>query len=327
MIVAFLKNRPQDACEDCYTEDLGCYNFCAAPMEGALDDNLIRVLDDIKYEGLCEESCQDDELCRFYTYHRANSSLYPSTCFLLSEIREPIRACDGDTCVSGTPSCEDSLCAFLEDGFTLQSGILAIGDNTLVQTRNIDLLMLGSCPNPIIVAVGGGGAASNYGGGGSGFIEIADFRGQKTYSNFQAYIGSAGEDTFVIDIAENTTVVRAEKGNVGNSSYAGGSGYSGGGAYYSDGGSDGGYGESYSSYPGGSGSGLNVTSIPVQGFTLNPGDGGSAYSDYGGGGGGLLIDGEGPGDGSYSGNGFGGGGSGYYDDYAKPGVIICDFNS
>ena len=146
-----------DPCEDCYTEALGCYDFCAAAVEGALGDNIISVLDDVKNEKLCSESCDYDEQCNFYTYHRGNSSLYPSTCFLLSEIREPIRACDGDTCVSGTPNCQDSLCTFLEGGFSLQSGVLTIDDNTLVQTRDIDLLMLGSCPNPIIVAVGGGG--------------------------------------------------------------------------------------------------------------------------------------------------------------------------
>ena len=300
-------------------------------MEGALGDNLISVLGDVKDERLCSESCEEDALCRFYTFHRDNSTLYPSTCFLLSEIREPIRACDGDICVSGTPNCEDSLCAFLEDGFTLPSGVLTIDDNTLVQTRNIDLLMLGSCPNPIVVAVGGGGkTTSGYGGGGSGFIEFAEIRGEKSYSSYSAYIGSAGEDTYVTDVANDTTIVRAAKGNAGGLSDAGGSGYSGGGGGDSspgDGGSDGGYGEGSSNSPGGAGSGLDVTAIPVQSFTLSPGDGGSAYSSYGGGGGGLLIDGGGPGgpSSSYSGDGFGGGASRYGGTYASPGVIICDF--
>ena len=33
-----------DECEDCYTESLGCYDFCAASVEGALGDNIISVL-------------------------------------------------------------------------------------------------------------------------------------------------------------------------------------------------------------------------------------------------------------------------------------------
>ena len=41
----------------------------------------------------------------FYTYHRQNSSLFPSNCFLLTAIEEPIMECEGDTCVSGTPDC------------------------------------------------------------------------------------------------------------------------------------------------------------------------------------------------------------------------------
>ena len=58
-------------CEDCYTEQRDCsYKFCEAPVEGALGDNIIRIVDDVIDEETCEDICQMEEACVIYTYHR-----------------------------------------------------------------------------------------------------------------------------------------------------------------------------------------------------------------------------------------------------------------
>ena len=129
------------------------------------------------------------------------------------------------------------------------------------------------------------------------------------------------------------------------SSVAGGAGYCGGGAYRSGsngdvGGTDGGSGQNSTSNPGGVGSGFNISSIPVRGFTVrykqikkflamtyflcSPGSGGITQVYYGGGGGGLLVDGEGPlPPGSRGGQGYGAGGA---DSPGNAGVIVVYYN-
>ena len=99
--------------------------FCNAPVEGQLgSDNLIDIVADIN-EGDCEDLCDVEDQCKFFTFHFSNSTLYPSTCFLLSEIREPITACqEVGTCTSGSPNCENSLCGFLDNGALVQNAIL-----------------------------------------------------------------------------------------------------------------------------------------------------------------------------------------------------------
>ena len=62
-----------------------------------------------------------EEACAFFTYHRPNSSFFPSTCYLLSSLSEPIRVCENDTCVSGIPDCEGTLCGYLDDGYMSSS--------------------------------------------------------------------------------------------------------------------------------------------------------------------------------------------------------------
>ena len=65
-------------------------------MEGSLGSNLISVFDDVHEKESCIESCREDDLCHMYTFHTANSSTYPSTCFLLSDIGQPIMPCQED---------------------------------------------------------------------------------------------------------------------------------------------------------------------------------------------------------------------------------------
>ena len=96
-----------DACVDCFTEEPACYDkFCRAPLQGAIGDNLLQVLGEVEEESVCEEACDTEEQCSFYTYFRANASLFSSTCYLLKELGEPLVACADDTCVTGTPGCQ-----------------------------------------------------------------------------------------------------------------------------------------------------------------------------------------------------------------------------
>ena len=265
-----------DPCTDCFTEELDCFDaFCEAPVEGSLSDNLIQVLGNIEDELYCKYECQSEDRCKFYTFHRENATLQPSTCYLLSALREPLLECQADTCISGTPNCESSLCAIVDDGFIFPSGKL------VAQSKTIGLLRMGNCPTPTVVAVGGGGYSSGGAGGGSGFIEYSDIKLNRPYALFVAQVGSAGQASYVTDVYDNTTaIVRAEKGSDnGPGSWDGGSGYSGGGGGAEadpsnlNGGSDGGDGFAdcgafISCGTGGKGSGLDVSTIPLQSFSL-----------------------------------------------------------
>ena len=139
-----------DPCQDCYTEDVKCGLFCDAPVEGILGDNLIDFVLDVT-EADCEAECNILPECNFYTYHNGNSSTYPDTCFFLTELREPITYCEDGTCKSGSPNCKQNLCGYLEEGKLYPNGIV------VTETRNIALLVIGSCGTPLAVAVGGGG--------------------------------------------------------------------------------------------------------------------------------------------------------------------------
>ena len=70
-----------DPCEDCFTEEVICV-FCNAPAEGILGENLIDFVVDTT-EIVCQQLCEADEKCKFFTFHYESSSLYPKTCFLL----------------------------------------------------------------------------------------------------------------------------------------------------------------------------------------------------------------------------------------------------
>ena len=71
-------------------------------------------------------------------------------------------------------------------------------------TPQIDLLRLGSCPTPVLVAVGGGGSYGK-GGGGSGYIDyiaVSDSNApnlglNQSFVQFTITVGSAGEETTV----------------------------------------------------------------------------------------------------------------------------------
>ena len=83
-----------DPCDDCYTEQVGPGSGSMAPFQGVLGDNVVGFIDNIDDEQYCSWRCQKDALCEVYTYYRSNSTLFPSTCYLLSGFKEPIRDLD-----------------------------------------------------------------------------------------------------------------------------------------------------------------------------------------------------------------------------------------
>ena len=87
-----------DAVEDCVTEEIECGGaaFCNAPVEGILSDNVVDIVPGVS-EADCEAECDVEERCQFFTFYFSNSTVYPSTCFLLSEIKEPIVPCQDET--------------------------------------------------------------------------------------------------------------------------------------------------------------------------------------------------------------------------------------
>ena len=257
-----------DPCEDCYTEEWECGKFCKAPVEGILNDNQIGFIVDVSEEA-CEAECEGLPECNFFTYHFANSSTYPDTCFLLTELREPITYCEGRTCISGSQNCNPSLCGYLVDGQIYPNGIV------VTESKDIDLLLIGSCGTPLAVAVGGGGSTSSDAGSGSGYVEILELTINGPYREFSAEVGTARQASGLRDKADGSILLAAYAGGDGGED-EGGDGYSGGGGDCTngscpggDGGSDGGDGEpSETDQEGGQGSGLDISTIPLRNIVI-----------------------------------------------------------
>ena len=184
-----------------------------------MGSNLISVIDGVSDEETCDKLCQDEQMCMVYTYHPANNPTLSETCYLLTALGEPIRECEGDTCVSGLPNCEGSICAFLEGGIMnpqLQ-GVVVTGED-----KDIELLTLGACPSPVAIAIGGGGDGG-YGGGGSGYVEYTTNFPQKAYVKMTAHPGSESKNSYVRDLVDDIDIVKGRKG-LDNDGYNGGAG-------------------------------------------------------------------------------------------------------
>ena len=141
-----------------------------------------------------------------------------------------------------------------------------------------------------------------------------------------------------LETSEGQAIITAQSGEDGFSE-DGGAGYSGGGGGRSDssylggdGGEDGGDGDDgidCSSCPGGTGSNLNLSSVPISSFTLTPGRGGKGSSELyggGGGGGGVIVDGYGPQGTAQDGQGYGGG-KGGNGEHPGPGLVILEMKT
>ena len=253
--------------------------FCDAPVEGKRGENLIDFVEDTNV-GVCQILCEADERCKFFTFHYESSSLYPKTCFLLTEIQGPLSPCQDDVCVTVSSQCENNACGFCDDNICLANGMVAN------ETKIIDFLAIGPCSVGFIqvVAVGGGGHGIYAGGSGSGYVEFASRSINSTYRQFEAKVGKVGtydgapvpgEASELTDMSDGSSVITAMPGGdppPGNS-VIGGDGYSGGGGYGNlsvsggNGGSDGSDGND-SVKPGGQGSGFDIGTIPLKTFEL-----------------------------------------------------------
>ena len=271
-----------DPVEECFTEELDCVIFCDAPVQGQLgSENLIDIVTDINM-GDCEDLCDVEEQCRFFTFYFSNSTLYESTCFLLSDIQGPITPCQDDTCTTVSSNCKNSACGFLENGVLVPNGII------LKETKNIDLLTIGPCSatanGVVAVVVGGGGSEGGgryIGGAGSGYVNFTELPLSQPFVQFEATVGSyLGQSTLLIMSDDGGSIVSAPPGESplpGSDNGQGADGYSGGGGYgyelNGDGGTDGSDGGAGldgegNIVSGGQGSGLDVRTIPLTHFEL-----------------------------------------------------------
>ena len=137
-------------------------------------------------------------------------------------------------------------------------------------------------------------------------------------------VGGPGE------LSSLETIIIAQPGGDGGAGYSGGGGtgdFSGGdGGHNGSNGHNGtGMGLDYS--PGGPGSHLNISLVPISSFHLSPGQGGRSAGPYGGGGGGgVMVDQAGPHSGSNAGQGYGGGG-GEKGDQPGPGLVLLEMKA
>ena len=213
-----------DVCEDCQTVDItSSCTTCSAPVEGSLSSNLVNIVSDIPDDLTCKQSCAEDPSCSVYTYHRANSTFSPETCFLLSDLAAPLRECVDDTCRTGLPNCTDfSICAYLdEEGFILEEGVMITNGSE----RQIELLTLGECPSPAAVAIGGGGAPTPggiLGGGGSGYVSHSVLP-PAIYVKLLAFAGGPAEDSYLKVFGSDTNILTGARGE-GNRGEDGGAG-------------------------------------------------------------------------------------------------------
>ena len=152
--------------------------------------------------------------------------------------------------------------------------------NTTATNFTVTLVTLGDCGEIAVLAVGGGGrGGGNYGGGGgSGYVEITKFSANDSTGNrlIEVTVGAEQEESSVT--LGGKLLLEARPGEtVSGSAMPGGSGFSGGGAGSGSGsyagaagGSDGGDGGTnpHSGAAGGKGSGVDVTTLPVAGFSL-----------------------------------------------------------
>ena len=256
-----------EAVENCFTEEINCATtFCKAPVEGILSDNVIDIVPNASEE-VCEAECELEEQCQFFTFYFSNSTLFPNTCFLLSEIKAPITPCqEEDACVSVSSNCENNLCGFLEDGILFTNGTV------FTETTEIDLLTIGPCSarRVLAVVVGGGGNATYLGGAGSGYVEFQELQFSRPYVQFEATVGETDQQSMLTSISDgNNDVLMMALPGEGAVGPNGANGYSGGGAYpVGNGGSDGGNGQDVVGYSGGKGSGLDIRTIPITNFEL-----------------------------------------------------------
>ena len=270
-------------------------------------------------EPSCLLSYKKNPDCQFFTYYSSRDLNYPALCFLQRELSGSLTACEH--CKTGISDCSDitdDICSFSvgSDDTPLTSFMFTeSGTNTTVTISDLGMLLC----ELNIVAVGGGGRGSyfsgGYNGGGSGYVSSINV--PLPFPQLTVRVGGPGEKS-TIGTPDQLLLSASPGGKPGE---RGGDGYSGGG-YNSDGGEDGG--DGYGSM-GGKGSGLDLSSITLQSFSITPGEGGKALGQRGGGGGGVLANGVGPNrNNTNSGEGYGGGRGYESSDTDGPGLVLME---
>ena len=255
-------------CEDCRTEDRGCWTGdCSSSVEGRVSDNLVAFLPHLGTELECRDACSSSQGCGYYTFYSLSSSSQPGSCFLLSSLQAPVQECTD--CRTGASQCADA-CMFLMDGHSTSSKLQFTNTSG---SQAVQAVALGYCDLTVLL-VGGGGAGGDRGGaGGSGYVNWERF----------SFIGTLDLDVKVGGAGARSTItsgdgeqwmdggVEGESGmdgaSYGGEGYCGGGGgiSGGGGGRSGAGGTDGG--DGLGTY-GAKGSGLRVDTIPIQGFQL-----------------------------------------------------------
>ena len=120
-------------CTDCFTEDGAC-TACSSRIETSIHETLVDFIPDIETEASCSEACKMNTDCRFYTHYGLADPAFPGTCFLISALEGPIRACSH--CQTGARNCSDpSGCLLVTD-----QGVMDDMDQGLLITTSSTVL-------------------------------------------------------------------------------------------------------------------------------------------------------------------------------------------
>ena len=305
-------------CGDCYTEDRLCHGSCGRSFESKHDDNVIELIPDVELERTCKGLCRANADCLYYTHYGRDSAYFPHLCILLSDLPSPSQECEN--CVTSIPDCSNT--SYISCKFSIDSDLI-LNDSFVFtnvdDTINVTFSLSASLGcKATVIAIGGGGYnyGHGYGGGGSGYVmsDVIDV----SSTEYQVSVGQQGQESvFRIKNGQNVITAQAGRDGLDSGDTNGGDGYSGGGAKGNNGGSDGSDGNG--GLFGGSGSGLDISTISLRYHMLSPGKGSEHYYDYGGSGGGVLVDNVGPSSNNYQGEcdpmcpgeGYGGGGNNY----------------
>ena len=157
----------------------------------------------------------------------------------------------------------------------MDDGVLHPNGIVITESKDVDLILIGSCGSPLAVAVGGGGTTETDAGSGSGYVEFVELSINGPYRQFSATVGTflTQKQSQLTDAADGRVLLTANGGDdsgVDN----GAAGYSGGGAdcgtscVGGNGGTNGADGEDSINYNGGQGSGFDISTIPLRHFAL-----------------------------------------------------------
>ena len=94
----------QHDCDHCRTEAEVCFETCSQSFVGTMGgENILDVRFDIEEEISCKLLCSLNPECGVYTHYNANHPTFLNSCFMMSELNNPMGGCDN--CKTGFPNC------------------------------------------------------------------------------------------------------------------------------------------------------------------------------------------------------------------------------